>query len=102
MAEDIRGLLEGRAVRFVEPVAASCDGHGECMGARTDGSSISGSNLVLQLSMETVLDIDLKMEKPPTPANGRSSKSCDGTQAAGEAAGSPVRTAEDRASIDSS
>jgi hypothetical protein len=52
--------------------------------------------------MEMVLDIDLKMEIPPTPANGRASKSCDGTQAAGEAAGSPVSTAEDRAGIESS
>jgi hypothetical protein len=72
------------------------------MGAKPYGSSIGGSNLLLQLSMETVLDIDLKMEMPPTPANGRLLRSCTGRQATGEVTGSPVSTAEDRASTESS
>jgi hypothetical protein len=71
------------------------------MGGKAYSSSIGWSNLLLQLLMETALDIDLKMEMPPTPANGRVLRSRKGRQAAGEVTGSRVRTAEDRASTES-
>jgi hypothetical protein len=57
-----------KAVCFVDPVAAVA-GQGERMGERPQGSSISGSNLVLEPEVEMALDIDLKVEAGPTPAD---------------------------------